>query len=198
MIFSIYGFGKMKTESAIGTTIRAIQKGDRVLFTQFLKDGRSNEIKFLNTQKLVDTVCGKTKKITLPNNLTDLDKEMAQQLLKYIHNELKEETYKLIILDEILPALDMELISEGQIRILIQQLREFKVDAVLTGRIRKARIRHLITELSDIVTDAYCVKHRFNTHCTKCGRDYPYHYTFCPDCSTELVKSKPSKEGRDY
>ena len=48
MIYSIYGFGKMKTESAIGCTIRTIANSEKVLFVQFLKDGKSSEIAFFH------------------------------------------------------------------------------------------------------------------------------------------------------
>ena len=41
-VYSIYGYGKGKTESAIGMIIRAIANEHKVLFVQLLKNGSSS------------------------------------------------------------------------------------------------------------------------------------------------------------
>ena len=60
-IYSIYGYGKGKTESAIGMTIRALANNHKVLFTQFLKDGNSSEVMYLKDK--IDIMSSNTDKI---------------------------------------------------------------------------------------------------------------------------------------
>jgi len=71
------------------------------------------------------------------------------------------------------------------------------IDLFMTGRVRQKSLRLKIAELSDVCTDAHCVKHSYNTHCDKCNKDWKYHYTYCADCGTELTKSERPKKGRD-
>lgn len=198
MIYSIFGYGKMKTESAIGCTIRAIQNGEDVLFVQFLKDGKSSEIEFFKDYGCVYTLVGNIDKITLPQNLTTVDKFKAQCLFTDMVKELAFHKPKLLVADELLPAIDMGLITIDQLEYLIAKCNEQVCDLYLTGRVRQRSLRLRIAELSDICTDARCVKHSFNAHCKKCNKDYPHHYTYCVDCGSELDKSRESKRGRDY
>ena len=70
MIISVYGYGKYKTESAVGCAIRAIQNNHKVLFVQFLKNGTSSEIAFFKKQDNIKVMVGEVDKITLPKNIT--------------------------------------------------------------------------------------------------------------------------------
>ena len=67
-IYSIYGYGKGKTESSIGMVIRALANDHKVLFTQFLKDGNSSEVMYLKDK--IDIMSSNTDKIVLPKNKT--------------------------------------------------------------------------------------------------------------------------------
>ena len=195
-IYSVYGYGKMKTESAVGMTIRAIAKNHKVLFAQFLKDGSSSEIQYLKDK--VDLLTTQTKGIVLPQNKTTDDNEAVLNMYNRICNMLSDGEYNLVILDEILVALDMELLSITLLKRLISICKAFDVDMYMTGRVRNKTLRQYIQEVSDCVTNAYCVKHMFDTYCSKCKRTFPYHYTYCPDCGRQLDVSRPCKEGRDY
>ncbi len=195
-IYSTYGFGKMKTESAIGMTIRAIANDHKVLFAQFLKDGTSSEIEFLKDK--VDVVTSNTKGIVLPHNKTPYDSECVLNLYNKICNMLSDGEYKLVVLDEFLVALDMELISLTLLKRIIAICKAKEVDMYLTGRVRDKSLRNYIQEVSDCVTNAYCVKHMYDTYCSECKRTFPYHYTYCPDCGKQLQVSRPCKKGRDY
>ncbi|MCS7185088.1 MAG: cob(I)yrinic acid a,c-diamide adenosyltransferase, partial [bacterium] len=50
MILLFYGDGKGKTSAAIGTTIRLIGYGKKVLFVQFMKKGASG--RFIETSEI--------------------------------------------------------------------------------------------------------------------------------------------------
>ena len=195
-LYSVYGYGNMKTESAIGMTIRAIANNHKVLFAQFLKDGSSSEIQYL--QDKVDLVTSNTQGIVLPQNKRPDDYEAVLNLYNKICNMLSDGEYDLVVLDELLVALDMELISITLLKRLIAICKAREVDMYLTGRVRNKQLRQYIQEVSDCVTNAYCVKHMYDTYCEDCKRTFPYHYTYCPDCGKQLVVSRPCKKGRDY
>lgn len=198
MIISIYGFGKYKTEASIGCAIRAIANGESVLFTQFLKDGTSSEVKWFKDNENVNVLYGEVGKITLPQNITVVDRFKAQCLFTSLLDKIQSDKYDLIVADEILPAVDMGLVTIEQIEYLIEKCNEVGADLFMTGRVRQRNLRVKIAELSDTCTDAHCIKHSFNTHCPKCKNDYKYHYTYCPDCGCELEKSENARKGRDY
>lgn len=195
-LYSTYGYGKMKTESAIGMTIRAIANDHKVLFAQFLKDGSSSEIKYLEDK--VDVITSGTKGIVLPKNKTPYDQECVLDLYNRVCNMLGGGEYKLVVLDEFLVALDMELLSITLLNRIISICKNMDIDMYLTGRVRNKSLRHYIQEVSDCVTNAYCVKHMYDTYCSNCKRTFPYHYTYCPDCGKQLDASRPCKLGRDY
>ena len=197
-IYSIFGYGKGKTESGIGIAIRAMSNDDRVLFAQFLKDGSSSEISYLNDDDRIKIISSGTSGIVLPQNKTDDDTQACAELYKNVFNSVATGTYDLVVLDEILVAIDMGLISYAMLDILLKECREMETDVYMTGRIRNANTRQKIIDVSDCASNVYCEKHMFNRYCKNCHNDFPFHYTYCPDCGSELETSKPCKVGRDF
>lgn len=195
-IYSIFGYGKAKTESAVGMAVRGIANNHKVLFAQFLKDGTSSEIKFLEDK--LDIMDSNTTKIVLPKNKTQQDIDDISKFYRDVFNTIASKQYDLVILDEILVAVDLNMISLTCLNLLLRECKSKGCDVYMTGRIRDARIRQAIIDVSDCVTNAYCEKHMFNRYCDSCSKDYPYYYTYCPDCGKELRESKPCKLGRDF
>lgn len=195
-LYSIYGYGKFKTESAIGMTIRAIANNHKVLFAQFLKDGNSSEIEYLKDK--VDVLTSNTKGIVLPKNKTCYDVDAVLNLYNTVCNKLSDGNYNLVVLDEFLVALDMEMLSLTLLKRIISICKNRDIDMYMTGRIRNKALRQYISEVSDCCTNAYCVKHMYDTYCSDCKRTFPYHYTYCPDCGKQLQVSRPCKKGRDF
>ena len=195
-IYSIYGYGKCKTESAVGIAIRGLANEDSVLFAQFLKDGKSSEIKFLEDK--VDVITSNTTKLVLPKNKTQDDIVNINEFYRLVFNTINSKEYNLIILDEILVAVDMGIISLACLKLLLATCRDKDCDVYMTGRVRSRDTRLAINDFSDCVTDARCVKHMFDTYCEGCKNSYPYYYTYCPDCGRQLVESRPCKIGRDF
>ena len=195
-IYSIFGYGKCKTESAIGMAIRAIANDHKVLFAQFLKDGSSSEIKYLEDK--IDIINSNTKGIVLPQNKQENNYVEVNSLYRDIFNTIANGDYKLLILDEILVAIDMGMISFAMLDLLLRECKSNGVDVYMTGRVRNANVRQHIIDISDCVTDARCKKHMFNRYCEHCHNDFPFHYTYCPDCGSELKESRPCKLGRDF
>lgn len=195
-IYSIYGYGKGKTESSIGMVVRALANNHKVLFTQFLKDGNSSEIQYLKDK--IDIMTSNTDKIILPKNKTQEDTDSIIDFFNEVECQIVAGDYNLVVLDELLVALDMDMVSINMVKRLIEVCKSKDIDMYMTGRVRSREMRMFVNEVSDCVTDAYCSKHMFDTYCTDCNKSYPYHYTYCPDCGKELAISRPCKLGRDY
>lgn len=198
MIISVMGFGKGKTESAIGCTVRALQNHEKVLFVQFLKDGKSLEIDFLNKYGNITMWNTGTKKITLPKNTTDEDREIHKSMISDIFEYITNYEVNLLVLDEILPALDLGLVTMGELEVIVTACEGLSIDVYMTGRVRSHYYREKIRNISDICSDVYCKKHCFDTYCEDCDNTYPYHFVYCPQCGKQLKPSVPSKKGRDY
>lgn len=202
MIITIMGYGKGKTESAIGCTVRALANHEKVLFVQFLKDGKSSEVDFLNKYSDITFMYIPWDKISLPSNVNEVDKEKFNLFLDEIITELYRNKYGLVVLDEVLPAIDLGLMSFDELIDIISIPSEVdensSTDFYLTGRARSHKLREEVRKLSDICSDAYCKKHCFDTYCKSCDNTFPYYFKYCPQCGSVLEISKPSKKGRDY
>lgn len=198
MIYSIFGYGKGKTESVIGLTIRAIQNGKRVLFGQCLKDGTSSEVDYFKNNPLVEILVAGTKKIALPKNIKQSDHKAHQQFVRDVIQAIEQDRMDVLILDEILVAVDLGLIPIECIYDIISLCNIKFIDVALTGRIRSHELRKKIIIASDIASNVYCEKHRFNTHCDSCNQDFQYYYKYCPQCGKKLSVSSPAIKGVDY
>lgn len=202
MLISIMGYGKGKTESAIGCTVRALANHEKVLFVQFLKDGKSLEVSFLNKYSNIKFLYIPWDKISLPSNVDKIDKEKFNSFLEDVMAELYGNKYDLVVLDEVLPAIDLGLMSFEKLKTIVSIPKEVHKDNLtdfyLTGRARSHKLRENVRKLSDICSDVYCKKHCFDTYCKSCDNTFPYYFKYCPQCGNILEISKPSKKGRDY
>lgn len=187
-------FGKLKTEASIGLAVRGIANHDEVLFAQFLKDGTSLEVNFLNMFSNCHVRSTKTKGF----NYDKETEKAVNDLYDVAFNAVVNEEVKLIILDEILVCYDLGYVTYKKLKSLIYTCKEMGIDVCMTGRVNSKLKRTNITILSDVVTNAYAVKHWFNTYCDECKCEYEFHYKFCPKCGAELRQSVPPKKGRDY
>lgn len=200
MIYSVYGYGKLKTEASIGLAIRAVANKHKVLYAQFLKDGKSSETKVLR-ELGVTCICtnqlGFNHTEATANNCKVLLNSIITNICSSpVQEELEE--YDLIVLDELLVAYDLGYIPISYIRDLIYEAKNHNVDICMTGRVNSKTKRNNIALLSDIVTNAYAVKHWYNKLCKACNCEYQYHYEYCPSCGSKLEKSNPPKKGRDF
>lgn len=153
------GEGKGKTTSAIGTAIRALGWGQKVLLVQFMKGSRkTGEVSFLGNFlpqiKIISADCSfswatedKEKDITVCRKVWDSSK-------KYILNG----GYELIILDEINVITSLGYLAEQEIIETLSN-RNPSINIILTGRgAKKSLINY-----ADLVSDMKCVKHPFNS-----------------------------------
>ena len=152
MIHLIEGDGKGKTSAAVGMCVRAAGHDWNVLFIQFLKDDSSGEIKPL--QRLG------VKTLHSPVNygfLFQMNEEQKQETAYEYRKMIKEATSsdaQLIVLDEVVHAVNFGLLTKDE----IEQLLKKDAEIVLTGRDAPKWLK----DLSDYVSDINKVKHPYD------------------------------------
>ena len=152
------GDGKGKTTAALGLAMRSAGHGRKVLVLQFIKglwkSGEHESAKRLAGLIEIQTV-GKGF-LDLSRGPGDKDLKAAREGLRQAAGALASGAYGLVVLDEILNAVDYHLLSVEEVIELLHSRRP-GVDVVLTGRNAHSRI----VELADTVTEFREVKHPF-------------------------------------
>ena len=163
MIFVFTGNGKGKTTSAIGQGIRVIGQGKKVLMIQFIKSekwptGEEKIIKELSPRfKIIKG--GKGFVGIMGDKLPfKAHKNAAQKSLQLAKKEILSRKFDLIILDEILVALSLKLISLKSVVDVLKISKKLKeIDIVLTGRGANQKIM----KMADLVTECKEIKHNY-------------------------------------
>ena len=87
LIHLYYGDGKGKTTAAVGLTVRAAGREMRVLFAQFLKHGKSGELRILEQLKQVSILrCEGVRKFTFQMDASELQqtRDVQNRMLQEI------------------------------------------------------------------------------------------------------------------
>jgi len=197
LVHTVTGSGKNKTSSAVGQTIRAVGYGWKVLFVQFNKGDYSGELeafkRFPEIKVLRNYI---PNKIVKEQNKNEEDIKYAQELWISLKEELKTNHYDMIVLDEVLSALCLELITEQQFFRFINKYAKSK-SIILTGRIWIDSLYDKVKDISDLFSDIKCVRHWFNKWCPHCRREYEYRMHYCGNCATELETVK-ARQGIEF
>ncbi len=131
LVYVWTGDGAGKTTSALGTALRAVGQGKKVVIVQFLK-GRKDIGEYKVKEKLAPLYeihqFGRPEFVM---RLTEEDYELAKQGLKFAEKRLKEKPF-LLILDEINVAVHMGLIKAKDLLALLDKAEDTTV--YLTGR----------------------------------------------------------------
>lgn len=149
------GNGKGKTTAALGLAIRAAGHSRKVAFIQFLKGIPSGELLFVDKYKAFDivrTATGNSRK--KPEE--QLQRE-AQETLALAEKVITEDTYDLVVLDEVCVALHRGLIDIRQVLELLDKKPD-KLEMVLTGR----NAPQELIDRADLVTEMLLIKHPYN------------------------------------
>jgi len=151
------GQGKGKTTAALGLALRAIGAGRKVLLIQFLKDGRSSEIRAVKKYlpALEVKTYGRPVFVT-KNTLKDKDYQLARAGLEVAEKAVRSRRYGLVILDEVNVVVNLGLLEKEKILDLMKETPR-KIELVLTGRGAKKEI----IDQADLVTEMKEVKHYF-------------------------------------
>jgi cob(I)alamin adenosyltransferase len=161
LIHIYYGDGKGKTTASIGFILRQLSCNKKVLLIQFLKNPQDQfsqygEISFLLKQKDIEIkqFGAKTWVVDSKNKEANLEVKKAFDFLK---EKLVSKEFDLVVADEILYALEINLLTEQNICELIN-VKPKNTEFVLTGS-------HKFFDcfnLADYVTEIKKVKHPFD------------------------------------
>jgi len=165
LVHAYYGTGKGKTSVALGTAIRALGNNYKVHLVQFMKNGASS---------LDEQVPGEIKSLSKFPNFSfkrfglgywyvkgkndEEHRSMANEAYNHLKSALSQ-NYDLIIADEILYAVQLDLLSQQQVIELIKNKPKEK-ELILTGS-------HVafpnIFQYVDLVTEIKKIKHPFDS-----------------------------------
>lgn len=150
------GNGKGKTTAAIGLSIRAVGAGKRVFIAQFVKGMHYSE---LDTLKRISEIEIKQYGLDcfIKNKPTQKDIEAAQIGLAEVAKVLSENSFDVLVLDEICIALHYYLFEEEEVLSLLKAKPD-DMEIVLTGRYAP----RALYEIADLVTEMNEIKHYFN------------------------------------
>lgn len=145
------GTGKGKTTAAVGLAIRAKARGLKVLFAQFMKSAKGNELRLL---KNVSVKVIQFSGILSPYFHPEADKGEQKKKISDALLELqtKMDLFDLVILDEFIHLVKTGLISEEKALAFIGE-KPSHVELVLTGRGAPKRLlkaAHYVTEMKEI------------------------------------------------
>lgn len=155
------GSGKGKTSAAIGLALRSAAYGKKIAIIQFLKGGGSGEISFIkslgydnlkvyNFEKERDFYC------CLDEAERAEQKEEIGNAVNFAF-ELAKNKIDLLVLDEVIDAVNLGIISKETIIELINLCKN-KTELVLTGR----NPDKTISDLADYHSEIMMLKHPFN------------------------------------
>lgn len=130
------GDGKGKTTAAVGLAVRCAGDGNPVIFTQFLKDNNSGEIRAM--EKIPGlTVLKNTSSFGFTFQMNEQQKqEAALYYTRHFQdavNLAKGEHAKLLVMDELLDAVNAGMVEEQEVIDFLKNRPE-DMDIVITGR----------------------------------------------------------------
>lgn len=151
------GNGKGKTTAALGLSLRAVGRGLKVCFFQFIKGGGEYGEHKVAERLSPDFTIIQTG---LPGwvNIKDIteDRKAAQEAFCKAKDLLVSGEYDVFVCDEINGAVSFGLVDVEQV-LDIMELKPHTVELVLTGRNADPRV----IEKADLVTEMLEVKHYY-------------------------------------
>ena len=164
------GDGKGKTTAALGLGLRTIGHKHKVAIIQFIKGGwepgESSALKIFG-DKLKFHACGEG--FTWETQDRNKDIELVNKSWKKALSYIKDPSYKLIILDEIILAIKLGYLDEDEIINGIN-LRPELTHVVLTGRSASKKL----IDSADLVTEMKLIHHPFREQGVKAQRGIEY------------------------
>jgi len=152
------GNGKGKTTAALGMALRTIGHGYKVAIIQFIKGGwTTGEEKALKNLSSNISWHSLGEGFTWETQDRIRDEKLVQEAWEMAKVYIKDETYKLIILDEINIATKLGYLASKEIITFLKSLNNRKNHIVLTGR----GASDAIINYADLVTEMKLIRHPF-------------------------------------
>ena len=158
LIHIYHGDGKGKTTAAVGLAVRCAGGGGKVLFCQFLKDGKSCEYFCLkNIENITLAPCLEDVKFTFMMNEEE-KKAAAKFYNDLFENAVKSAAdYDLLVLDEVLDVVNVGFLSRERLENFIEN-KPRSLEVVLTGRDPSDKL----CEKADYITEMKKIKHPYD------------------------------------
>lgn len=151
------GPGKGKTSVAIGQAVRAVGYGKRAIVIQFLKGKATTQLDYLSVLEPDIRLFRFEKKDKYYEDLTEEEKQEEnlniRNGLNFARKVLITEECEMLILDEILSALELGIVSEDEVKGLIEA-KDDETELILTGTM----ITEGLKEAADRVVSLEIVK----------------------------------------
>ncbi|MGA2528402.1 MAG: cob(I)yrinic acid a,c-diamide adenosyltransferase [Acidimicrobiales bacterium] len=151
------GDGKGKTTAAMGTVLRALDRGWRVSVVQFVKSGRwaSGEARLLSELGAEWHVMGDG--FTWDSADLARSAELARAAWELAREAIASGDFDLVLLDEVTYPVNWEWIEETEVIEAVSD-RPAKVNVILTGRDAPSGL----VAIADTVSEMRNVKHAFD------------------------------------
>ena len=152
------GNGKGKTTAALGMALRTIGHGYKVAIIQFIKGGWTT-----GEEKALKNLSSKISWHSLGEGFTwetqdrIRDEKLVQGAWELAKEYIRNESYKLIILDEVNIATKLGYLASEEIITFLKSLNNRKNHIVLTGR----GASDSIINYADLVTEMKLIRHPF-------------------------------------
>ena len=154
------GPGKGKTTAALGTALRAVGQGLRVLMVQFIKGswhyGELDAAHMLGDERFTILPMGRGFVKVGAEKPDPEDIRLVEEAWRLAIEKIKSAEYDLVILDEINYAISYKMLRPEVVVAGLQAKPEM-VHVILTGR----NAHPSIVELADLVTEMREVKHPY-------------------------------------
>jgi len=182
LVMIYWGYGKGKSTAAIGLALRALGQGKRVLFMQFMKGGaeagwETGEGKMFTRLNFASQNLSGQENGLLPRcayvefrvvgkgwvrilgdaKPIEDHEQAAREGLAFAKSQITNHKFQVVILDEILSAVDSVLLSVDDIKELIRA-KPPQVHLLMTGHNEYLEL----AELADLVTKMEKVKHPYD------------------------------------
>lgn len=154
------GDGKGKTSAGVGLSVRCAGSGQKVLYTQFLKDDHSNELKVLEQIACI-TVERCKESFGFSFQMTPEVKEQAKQYytehFRKVTKQAVEGNYRLLVMDELIATYNLNMVEQSEVVEFLKKKPQ-ELEVVMTGREPAKELVELANYVSRIVK----VKHPFD------------------------------------
>ena len=152
------GNGKGKTTASMGLSIRMAGRGGKVVIVQFLKDTQTGELEILKNIPNIQVIRNQ-EHLGFTFRMSEEQKKHAAQIQQELFAQAVQasKTCDLLVLDEMMAAINTGMISCQQVEQLIQEKPEH-LELVMTGR----NPPESLIQLADYVSEINKVKHPFD------------------------------------
>lgn len=154
------GPGKGKTTAALGTALRAVGQGMKVLMVQFIKGswhyGELDAAKMLGEDHFQILPMGRGFVKVGAEKPDPEDVRLVTEAWSFARGKIQSREYDLVILDEINYAISYKMLDAAEVAEALKQ-KPAMVHVILTGR----NAHPAIVECADLVTEMREVKHPY-------------------------------------